>query len=222
MVPRYREAFANMLKGKRQSSGACKALFAALLLIASAAAQNLVEPGPPVSAYNPTFDVAGGYSYLSSSIPSAGRVNLYGINASAHADFLPHWGVALDSGYVRASDVLGTGHPGYTLTFLGGPVFYPLTHGSIRPFLHALVGAGLVEGALPLNSTSNLQAWVARPAFAVGGGVERSVMGPFGLRMTGDYLRTAYADSTATVKLQNDLRVSASLVFQLNYHGRRE
>jgi len=207
---------------KRRASGTGKTLFVALMLIASALAQSRIEPGTPVSAYSPTFDVAGGYSYLSSSIPSAGRVNLYGFNASAHADFLPHWGVALDFGYVRASNVLGTGHPGYTLTLLGGPVFYPLTHGITRPFLHALAGAGLVDGTLPLNSTSNLQAWVERPAFALGGGVERSVVGPFGVRVTGDYLRTAYADATATVRLQNDLRVTGSLVFQLNYHGNRE
>ena len=75
-----------------------------------------------------------------------------------------------------------------------------------RAFLHALAGAGLVDSAVPVTGTEYLQGWVARPAYAFGGGIERTVAGPFAVRLTGDYLRTAYADSTGDVRSQNNLR----------------
>jgi hypothetical protein len=190
-------------------------LILVLMLAGCCSAQSRLT-GPTPAGYGPTYDVSLGYSYLSSYIPQSGQANLYGFEATGHADFLPHWGVAVDAGYVRTSNVLDTGHSGYTLTFLGGPVFYPIDRGRTKAFLHALVGAGLVDSAVPLSSTQELHGWVERPAYAVGGGVERSFFGPFGFRLSGDYLRTDYASSTGTVQAQNNLRVTASFVFRLN------
>jgi hypothetical protein len=195
-----------------------KALSLAFVLVVHALAQNQLRSGPPVAAvaaYGPTYDVSCGYSYLSSTIPSAGRVGLNGLDATGHADFLPHWGVAVDAGYVRTSNVLSTGQSGYTLTFLGGPVFYPFERRRTRMFVHALAGAGLVDSAVPQTGTHYLHGWVERPAYALGGGIERSVVGPFAVRLSGDYLHTEYADSTGAVRTQNNLRLTASIVFRL-------
>jgi hypothetical protein len=192
-----------------------KALSLALVLVAPALAQNQLQTGPPATAYGPTYDVSCGYSYLSSTIPSAGRVGLSGLDVTGHANFLPHWGVAVDSVYVRTSNVLATGQSGYTLAFLAGPVFHLFEARKTQVFVHALAGAGLVDSAVPVSGTEYLQGWVARPAYALGGGIERSVAGPFAVRLTGDYLRTAYADSTGDVRTQNNLRVTASIVFRL-------
>jgi len=181
-----------------------------------ALAQNL-RSSPPIAAFGPTYDVSAGYSYLLSAIPSAGQANLFGFDAGGRADFTPHWGATVDAGYVRTSNVLSTGHSGYVLTFLGGPVFYPLDHGRVRPFLHALVGAGLVDGAVPVSGTTYLHGFAGRPAYALGGGFERSVAGPLGIRFSGDYLRTAFANSSGNIQLQNNLRVTASIVVRL--HG---
>ena len=193
-----------------------------LTLIGNCAAQNHLTAAAPAAGYGPTYDVSLGASYLSSYIPSGGQANLYGFEATGHADFLPHWGIALDAGYVRTSNVLDTGHSGYTLTFLGGPVFYPIDHGRTKAFLHALFGAGLVDSAVPLTGNQELHGWVERPAYALGGGVERSFVGPFGFRFSGDFLRTDYASSTGTVQPQNNLRVTASVVFRLNRISRLE
>jgi hypothetical protein len=192
-----------------------KVLSLACLLVVPALAQNL-QPGPPASAFGPTYDVSCGYSYLSSTIPSAGRIGLSGMDVTGHANFLPHWGVAVDTGYVHTSNVLTTGQSGYTLTFLAGPVFHLFEARRTQIFVHALAGAGLVDSAVPVSNSEYLQGWVARPAYALGGGIERSVAGPFAVRLTGDYLRTAYADSTGSVHPQNNLRVIASIVFRLN------
>jgi hypothetical protein len=71
-----------------------------------------------------------------------------------------------------------------------------------------------------VSGAEYVHGWVARPAYALGGGVERSVVGPFAVRITGDYLRTAYVDSTVAVQSQNNLRLTASVVFRLSeLHG---
>ncbi|HVN17380.1 MAG TPA: hypothetical protein VMU05_01365 [Dongiaceae bacterium] len=193
-----------------------------LALVAGATAQSRVAPGPPVSAYSPTFDVSCGYAFMSSSIPSASRIMLNGADASIGTDFLPHWGITLDTGYVRTSDVLSTGHPGYTWTFLGGPVFYPLAHGSTRPFLRAMAGAGMVDSAVPVSGGTYVHGWVERPAYSIGGGIQHSFVGPLGIRVGGDYIRTAYADATSTVRAQNNFRLTASVLLRLHYGGHRE
>lgn len=199
-----------------------KVLLSVVLLLTTCAAQNHWQDPVPAAGYGPTYDVSLGASYLSSYIPASGQANLYGLEATGHADFLPHWGIAVDAGYVRTSNVLDTGHAGYTLTFMGGPVFYPIDRGRTKVFLHALIGAGLVDSAVPLSGNQELHGWVERPAYAVGGGVERSFLGPFGFRLSGDYLRTDYADSTGNVQAQNNIRLTASLVFRLNHLSRGE
>ena len=197
-----------------------RVLSLALVLVVPALAQNQLQAGAPATAYGPTYDVSCGYTYLSSTIPSSGRIGLSGLDVTGHANFLPHWGVAVDSGYVHTSNVLTTGQSGYTLTFLAGPVFHLFEHKKTQIFVHALVGAGLVDSAVPVSGAEYVHGWVARPAYALGGGVERSVVGPFAVRITGDYLRTAYVDSTVAVQSQNNLRLTASVVFRLSeLHG---
>jgi hypothetical protein len=190
-------------------------LSVAFVLVVHALAQNQMQGGPPATAFGPTYDVSCGYSYLSSTIPSAGRIGLNGLDVTGHANFLPRWGVAVDFGYVHAANVLTTGQSGYTLTFLAGPVFHLFEARKTQVFVHALAGAGLVDSAVPVTDTSYLHGWVDRPAYAVGGGIERSVAGPFAVRLTGDYLRTEYADANAAVHAQNNLRLTASVVLRL-------
>jgi hypothetical protein len=203
-------------KGKEMGT-VLKVLCLALVLAVPVLAQSqMLGGGPPATGYGPTYDVSCGYSYLSSTIPSAGRIGLSGLDVTGHANFLPHWGVAVDSGFVHTSSVLNTGQSGYTLTFLAGPVLHLFEARKTQLFVHALAGAGLVDSAVPVSGTEYLQGWVARPAYALGGGIERSVAGPFAVRLTGDYLRTAYADSTGAVHAQNNLRVIASIVFRLS------
>jgi hypothetical protein len=47
-------------------------------------------------------------------LPTAGSVNPIGLDASGHADLASHWGVTLDTSYVRASDVLSVSVRGST------------------------------------------------------------------------------------------------------------
>jgi len=191
----------------------------ALVLVAPALAQNYGQ-APPAAAYGPSYDINVGYSYLSTQIPGAGRVNLYGLDVGGRIGILPRWGVAADAGYVRTSDVFGTGHGGYVLSLLAGPVFYPVESRNTRFFLHGMAGAGLVDSAFPASGGRYLHGYVERPAYMLGAGIERSLFGPVGFRFTGDYLRTAYADSNRVIQTQNNLRLTASFVYRLHERSR--
>ncbi len=186
-------------------------------LVTPVLAQSRLQSGPPAAASGPSFDASIGYSYLAMQLPGAGNVNLNGVDANAGMDFNRHWGAIVDSSYVRTSNVFGTGHDSYVLSALAGPIFYPYTHGETRISLRALGGAGLVDSAVPVSGPSYyLHGWVARPSYGAGAGVERTMFGPFAFRMNADYLRTAFVNSAETVQLQNNLRVTASIVFRLN------
>ncbi len=184
------------------------------VLVAPALAQSRPQAGAQPAVSGPDYDVSVGYTYLRMAIPGAGSVNLNGLDVSGRIDLKPRWGAILDSNYVRTPNVLGTRHDGYLLSFYTGPVFYPVDHGNTRAFVHVLAGVGVVDGAVPGHDTE-LHGWLSRFSYAVGGGVEHSVSGPFAVRVNGDYLRTAFFDSAGAVQPQNNFRVTTSLVFRL-------
>jgi hypothetical protein len=196
-------------------------LLFALSAVASALAQGGMAMGPPVGAGSgPAYDVSVGYTYLAMMAPSASTVNFNGLDASGSVDLNRRWGATVDSSYVRTADVIGTGQDGYVLSLLAGPAFYPLEGRNTRVLVRALAGAGLVDSVQPVSGTSYLHGWVARPSYAFGAGIERSMFGPFALRLNGDYLRTEFADSSGNVQPRNNLRVTASIVFRLNERPR--
>ncbi len=185
-------------------------------LITPAVAQSM-QSGAAAAASGPSFDVSLGYSYPNMQVPGAGSIGLNGLDASAGIDFTRHWGAVVDSSYVRAGDVFETGHNSYVLSALAGPVFYPYTHGETRISLRALGGAGLVDSAVPVTGPDYyLHGWVSRPSYGAGAGLERTIFGPFAFRVNGDYLRTAFVNSSEVVQLQNNLRLTGSIVFRLN------
>jgi hypothetical protein len=183
-------------------------------LVVPALAQNHLASGVAPAATVPTYDVSVGYSNLT--MLSAQHVNLSGLDVGGRADLNSRWGVMLDSMYVRTSNMLGTGHGAYQSSFLGGPVFYPLEHGNSRIFVHAVAGVALVDGAVPINETDYFHGWVVRPSYATGGGFERALSGPFGVRVRGDYLHSAFYDARGVVLPQGNLRLTVSLFLRLN------
>jgi len=188
----------------------------AIILVTPALAQNRLQSGAPAAASGPAFDASVGYSYLAMQVPGAGAVNLSGLDASGGVHFSRHWGAVVDGSYVRGSDAFVPGHDSYVLSALGGPVFYPIGRRGTWLSLRALGGAGLVDSAVPVGSSSHyLHGWVARPSYAVGAGLEHSLPGPFAIRINTDYLRTAFVNSADVVRLQNNLRVTASIVLRL-------
>jgi hypothetical protein len=185
------------------------------MLVAPALAQNQIADGPSPAVAGPAYDVSVGYTNLTMAIPSAQHLNLSGLDVGGRVDLNSRWVAMVDSTYVRTSNVLGTGHGGYQLSFLSGPMFYPVEHGNTRMFVHGLAGAALVDGAVPINKTDYFHGWLVRFSYAVGAGIEHAVSGPFGVRVQGDYLHSAFFDAAGAVRPQGNLRLTVSLVFRL-------
>ena len=193
---------------------ACVFLFVAPLL-----AQSHWGPGgPPAGATSPTFEASIGYVYLDMAMPSQQRVGLTGIDANGLVRFAPRWAATVDGTYASTSNVFATGQGANILSLLAGPVFYPV-NGRTGIFVHALVGASRVGGAEPQSGAYYLQGWVARPSYAMGGGMERYLFGSLAVRVQADYQRTTFGDSTGAIQGQNNLRLITSMVYRF---GNRE
>jgi len=195
-----------------------KVCFAIFVTVASAVAQNQMLSAPSPAVAGPSFDVSVGYSHLLMSIPSAGRAGFNGLDSSASIGLGPRWGATVDSSFLRSSSVLGTSHQGYVLSLQGGPVFYPIEHGNTRVFIRGLVGASVVDGAVPISDNSYFHGWLVRPSYVAGGGIEHAVSGDLALRLNGDYLRTTFYDNTGVAQPQNSIRLTVSAVFRLKQH----
>jgi opacity protein-like surface antigen len=193
---------------------------AAFILFALAApvlAQNQFATEPVPAAAGPVYDLSVGYANVDMSVPSAQHVNMGGIDVGGNVDLAPRWGAMADSTYVRTADVLGTRHPGYQWSVLSGPVFYPFERRNLRVSLHALAGAAMADGAVPINSTDYFHGWLTRFAYAAGGGFEHALSRPLGVRVQTDYLRSSFFDARGAVRPQGNLRLTVSLV----YHPKR-
>jgi len=195
-----------------------RAGFILFALVAPALAQDQPATKPVPAVSGSAYDVSVGYANLTMAMPSAQHVNLSGLDVGASAHLNSRWGAMVDSMYVRTSDVLGTRHTGYQLSFLGGPVFYPFEHGNIRLSVHALAGGALVDGAIPINTTDYFHGWLVRFAYAAGGGIEHALSGPFGVRVQADYLQSEFFNAQGAVRPQGNLRVTVSLVLRLRDH----
>lgn len=186
-----------------------------LALVTPVLAQNIPQGVPAEAGSGPAFNFSAGWTYLTMPVTSTNTANLTGLDATTGIDFLHHWGAIADASYVRASNTLGLGHGSYIMTFLIGPVFYPIEGHSFRLSVRGLVGAGLVDSIVPVSNTSSLHGWVARPSYGGGAGIEHSLYGPLGARVDGDYLRTAFVNASDVVQPQNNLRFTVSLVFHV-------
>jgi hypothetical protein len=183
-------------------------------LVTSLLAQEFITAAPQVAVAGPVFEVSAGYAYLFLDTPSRQRVSLNGVDANGFVDFNARWGMMVDAGYARAGSVLGTRHSGNVFSCLTGPVFYPVQYGNTRIFVHTLAGVSLVNSAVPVEGTYYLGGTITRFSYAVGGGVEHTFAGPLAIRVGGDYLRTTFANSSAAMQFQNNLRIVTSIVYR--------
>lgn len=197
-----------------------KICFFGLVMLAPALAQKL-QSAPSPAVTGPSYNLGIGYSYLSMPIPSAGSTHFNGLDFSGSVGLSSRWGATLDSNYLYTPEVLNTRHQGYLLSLYTGPVFYPVGHGKTRVFVHALAGAALVDGAVPIAEHEDFHGWLVRPSYAFGGGVEHPVSSEVCVRVIGDYVRTDFYDSAGAVQPQNNLRLTVNFVFRLKEHPQR-
>jgi len=170
------------------------------------------------AATGPVFEASAGYLFMSMTSASTARLNRQGIDVNGLVHFTPHWGGMVDFSFARAGNVPGTGHSDQVFSGLIGPMFYLVDHPKTNVFVNALFGSAWVDSAVTLNATTEFHGYETRFSYLFGAGVERYVSGPFSVRLSGGYQRTTFVDSNLDLLGQNNLRVSAGIVYEF---GRR-
>jgi hypothetical protein len=163
-----------------------------------------------------------GYSNMGRSASPSGRIRLNGLNASLTEDFSPRHGVTLEFGYLRASNVFGTGHSNDVVSYMVGPVFYPTRRHDLVVNVHVLAGGARVRGVVPLSAGGFAIGHVHDVAWAFGAGVEHWFSDSMALRVSVDAMHTSFYNSSQVVHGQYDLRTTGSLVYYFGKHKRKK
>jgi hypothetical protein len=121
--------------------------------------------------------------------------------------------VKVDLGYARNFNAFGTGPTADVLTYMAGPVFYPLWKRKMNVYTHVLVGAARETGVNFDSSGQIVRGFVNRFAWAGGVGFQYRLSRSFSLRLGADYLRTSFFNSQVTVQPQNNVRSSIRLIY---------
>ena len=171
-----------------------------------------------VAANGPVVNAAVGYSYLDVSLAPNSRVGLNGADINLSADFRSQFGLRLDIGYTRGSNVLGSGRHADVLSYVVGPVVYPIRHRKWTAYAEGLVGAARVTGPIP-SANGFLGAYVNKVAWVLGGGLEYDISSSWAFRAGPEYLHTAYFNTPTRIGGQNNLRLVAEIVRR--FGGRR-
>jgi opacity protein-like surface antigen len=166
---------------------------------------------PKIAGSGPVFSASLGYSYFNLGLQPT-RASLNGVDATFTADVRPRFGVTLDLGYVRGSDVNGSTRHADVLSYLAGPVFYITRRGGLTTYAHVLGGAARITGAIP-GTFGFTRGFINQPALAVGGGVEFQISRSLAVRGGVDYVRASYLTSSTTFGGLNNFRAVTSLVY---------
>jgi len=191
-----------------------KLLLLALLVSPAARAQ-----GPVVAGIAPVLEAGFGYSYVDAKVPSQGTLGINGVQGIFNGDVSRHFGVKLDVGYSRSFDAFHSGRTADMLTYMGGPVFYPLRGRNYNVYAHVLLGGARETGVNYTPTGQVVLGYVNQFAWAGGVGFQRRMTTSWSVRIGADYMRTAFFDENLVVQRQNNLRGSVSLIYTF---GERE
>jgi hypothetical protein len=184
-----------------------------LLLLLALYAPWTMAQAPRAAAIGSHINASLGYSFTSMEVPSVSRIELSGIDAAFTIDVVPRLGARVDIGYARTSDVFNSGKHSDILSYLAGPIFYPVRNRKLAVFVQGLFGAARVTGAVPVSGGGFLTGYANQFACAVGTGAEYRVHDSIGFRFGADYLHTRYTDPSLVIRGQSNLRFTGSLVY---------
>jgi len=194
--------------------GALSIFWIAFTLLLGVPASALAQ-APHIAGVGPDFEASAGYAYLNLSIPSAGRVNLNGVDATLTANVTPRFGIRADFSYTHAPQTLSYNKSSSVTSFLGGPVVYLPSTTHYIFYAEALFGGARVDTTAP-SSTGALSGYVERFSFAAGGGVQYWFSPRISFRLGADYLQTQFVQSTTSFQRQNNFRATVSIVYHFS------
>lgn len=177
-------------------------LFALLALISVGVKPAMAQGG----------EVGGGYTYRSWGLPGE-RINMNGWNATVGVG-LNHW-LTVAGDFDGTYSNQGTNGSGWVESFLFGPRIYPVGHGKVAPFAHAMFGGSHASINFPASggSPAFTEADTAF-AFEVGGGVDVNVTHNFAVRLGEfDYERTNLFNGVGLPN-QDNYKFKAGILFR--------
>ncbi len=189
-----------------------------LLLVTLGLASQVRAQGPVIAGVAPVFEGGIGYSYVKSTVPSQGNLAMKGILMSASGDLNSHFGAKLEVGYSRSFDAFQTGRAADILTYMGGPVFYPIRRRKFDFHAQMLVGGARETGVNFENDGTLVRGYVNHFAWEGGAGFQFRMSEALSLRPEVEYLRTSYFNSNVAIQGQTNLRTTLNLIYTF---GRR-
>ena len=190
-----------------------------LLLITLGVASQVRAQGPAIAGLAPVVEGGIGYSYMQSNVPSQGNLAMKGILLSGSGDLNARFGAKLEVGYSRSFDAFQTGRSADILTYMGGPVFYPVRRGKFDIHAQVLLGGARETGVNFESDGTLVRGYVNHFAYAGAAGFQYRISEALSLRPEVEYLRTSFFNSNVAIQGQPNLRTSLSLMYTF---GRRE
>jgi opacity protein-like surface antigen len=129
------------------------------------------------------------------------------------------FGVKVEIGYSRSSDAFQTGRVADTLTYMAGPVFYPIRRSRFDIHAQVLVGGARVTGVTFENDGTLVRGYVNHFGWTGGAGFQVRISSAMALRPEVEYVRTSFFNSNVAFQGQTNLRTTLNLIYTF---GRRE
>jgi hypothetical protein len=167
------------------------------------------------AGWGSTVSVDAGYSYLSLDRPQANRIGSNGAEVGASIAVSQRISVRAEVGYARASNTFSSGHHADVLSYLAGPVVYPLRPRKIDLFGEFLLGGARVTGVAVTSSGTLLEGYAIRFAWSLAAGAETRISDRIGLRTEAGLLHTAFFGPNTQVTGQRNFRVGVGVVLHL-------
>jgi hypothetical protein len=192
-----------------------------LLLFSVILAPPAGAQAPLAAARGPVIKAGIGVAYLDFDESSSARTGLLGVVSEVTADLSPKFGAEIEVGYLRASNVLHSGHHSDILSYVGGPVWHPIRRRNFQTYIHGLIGLARVTGPVRLSAGGTSHGYVNKGCLEFGAGAKFRLDGPIYLIIGVDYLHSEYVNPLLQFRGQNSLRTTASVEYVLGGHRRR-
>jgi hypothetical protein len=183
--------------------------------------QRTEAQAPQFAAIGPAVKASIGLTYLNFDLAPSTRVGLRGLESEVSVDLSPRFGAAIELGYLRASNVLRSRHHSDILSYVAGPVWYPIRRRDFQIYVHGLVGLARVTGPVPVGDSGFAYGYVNKLSWELGAGAEVRVHGPIYMRIGADYLHSNYFNSLLKIRGQHNLKMTASVEYVFGSHRKR-
>jgi hypothetical protein len=201
----------NMNNAKRILYGGISAGLISAGLLCGFGATVRAQEGPKISGMGPAVEGNLGFEFVSQAVPGqSSRVSMFGVDTGMTVGVTSRLGVRADLAYARSGAVFGSGSHSDIMSYLAGPVFYPVLGHRMTPYVEILGGGARVTGATPDVMGGYVRGFSNKFAWAGGGGIEVRAWRTSSIRLGADYLHTSYFDPTVAVRGQGNIRAVVS------------